>query len=205
MINYKMIKSLYTYSLLIAVSFLIISCTSETEETIDVTNKTFPNGKHLLIEKTIKNSKMIGFISGHNYGNTRSFTYQFTVKQDKVDWYGGSGEPKKIIFHKDTTYVYYLKEKRQSVTTIDSANNNTPITSHYEVLTPVFEKHIDKRYFFKLFGDDYWSEISLENYSDVKALSTEYDIPNDNEFILDYNPFEVQQQDSIPAPVIINE
>lgn len=193
-----MIKLQYTYVLLFIASFLIINCTSETQETIDKTNKTLPNGKHLVIEKTTKKKKTIGYFSGHNYGTTRSFTYSFSIKQDKIDWDGGSGEPKKIIFHKDTVYIHYLKNKQQSITTIDSINNNTPITSYDEVLTPVYEKHIDKRYFFKLFGDDYWSEISPENYNEVKEISTEYDIPNDNELSLNYNLYEQQQKDSIP-------
>ena len=196
---------IYKHILLLIIVFSIICCTSETEETIDITNKTLPNGKHLIIEKTTKTSQSIGIISHHNYGTTRSFTYQFTIKQDKVDWSGGSGEPKKIVFHKDTTYVYYLKIKQQPIVTIDSANNNTPKTSYDEVLTPVYEKHIDNRYFFKLFGDDYWSEISANKYNEVRKLSTEYDIPNDNELILNYNPFELQQKDSIPTPIIINE
>lgn len=45
----------------------------------------------------------------------------------------------------------------------------------------VYEKHIDERYFFKIFGDDYWTEISAEEYFSAKKSTKEYAIPNDNE------------------------
>ncbi len=157
------------------------SCNRETKETIDITNKVFPNGKHYTIEKTNKETTSIGIFSKHNYGTHHSFSYKLSIDPGSIHWNGGSGEPKHIIFCKDTTYIHYLKKKSIELAQTDSLKTNTEYT--YKV-QDVFEKHIDKRYFFNLFGDDYWVEILPEEYASIKNSCGEFLISNDNELSL---------------------
>ncbi|MEI6866142.1 hypothetical protein [Flavicella sp.] len=69
---------------------------------------------------------------------------------------------------------------------IDSIDNTTKYNYHSEI-QEVFQKHIDERYFFKLFGNDFWVDIPSENYSFLKKSCEDYDIPSDNELSLKFN------------------
>ena len=177
----KFYKIKVIYFILIIIQFLF-SCEFKTEERIDKTSQTFPNGKHIIVEKLNKESTSTGILTNINYGTSHSFKYQFTLTEDNIKWDGGSSEPKNIIFCKDAIYIRYLKEKSLNTTVIDSSDtiieNNT-----YEV-KEFFQKHIDRRYFLKIFGDDFWEDISSENYYSMKNSCGELFIPNDGELFM---------------------
>lgn len=164
------IKIMKIVSLLILFSCIISSCNYSVVETIDKTSKQLPNGKHLVVNKINKETTKIGALTNHNYGTSHSFTYAVSIDPGDIEWDGGSGEPKEILFSKDTTYIQYVKKRH---ITVDSV-------SRYQVFD-IYEKHIDNRYFFKLFGDAYWVEISSEDYLTAKISGDQYLIPNDNE------------------------
>ena len=168
----------------IILNFLFISCNYNAEEIIDKTSKILPNKKHLVVEKINKETTAVGIFTNHNYGTSHSFTYTFSVNPGDINWDGGSSEPKSILFCKDTTYVRYLKEKSIKVKYTDSIDGVIKDKHHFEI-HEVFQKHIDERYFFKLLGNDYWAEISSENYSSIQKSCDEYLIPNDNELTLE--------------------
>ncbi|WP_271765092.1 hypothetical protein [Aquimarina algiphila] len=175
-------NTLYKVMVLLFLVAVCSNCTSETEKQVDKTNKLLDNGMRLVVEKTNETTKEIGIFSKHNYRTTHSYTYKFTVDGGDVNWDGGSGEPKHILFCENSVYVHYLKEKYISVqrdTTSTEINNNG-----YNMVEEVFELYIDNRYFFKLFGDDYWVEITPESYANKKTSCDEYNIPNDNELSL---------------------
>lgn len=163
--------------------FIFTSCNYYDEERIDKTSTTFPNGKLLVVEKTNTESTAVGIFSNHNYGTTHRFTYRFSIKQDGINWDGGSGEPKNIVFCKDTTYMRYLKEKTIITHYTDSISNKTERSQQYETQA-FFQKLIDKRYFFKLLGDAYWVDIPFTRYNEIQNTCDEYQIPNDNELVL---------------------
>lgn len=174
------IKSFFI--LLVAIS-AIYSCTTKTEKRIDKTNKLLPNGKYLMVEKINIDKTSIGVFTKNNYGTRHSFGYKFSVNKGNVNWNGGSSEPKHIIFCKDSTFIHSLKEKRIKVEYTDPVDNTVKYNHHYEI-QDLFEKHMDERYFFKLFGNEYWVEISPDNYILKKESCEEYPIPNDNELSL---------------------
>lgn len=174
------IKAFFIPILLISA---IYGCSTETEKRIDITNKLFPNGKYITVKKTNEDKTSIGIFTKSNYGTKHSFSYEFSVDKGNLNWNGGSGEPKHILFCKDTTFVHSLKEKSIKIQYTDSIDNTIKYNYHYEI-QDVFEKHIDERYFFKFFGDEYWVEISLENYLLKKESCDEYNILNDNELSL---------------------
>ncbi len=166
---------------IVAVSVILCSsCTYDTEEKIDKSNKLLPNGKHLVVEKATSSTTATGFFTKYSYGITHSFYYKLSINPGDVNWDGGSAEPKNIIFYKDAAYIHYLKEKDVKVEAFDSLDNITKTYTQLEV-HDFYEKHIDERYFFKLFGSDYWTEIPAEEYFLAKQSSEEYDVPNDNE------------------------
>lgn len=162
------------------VSILLSSCNFDTKEVIGITNKTLPNGVHITIEKSTRETTSRGIFTNHQYTSSHHFTYDLSIEKDNIEWEGGSGEPKNIIFCKDTIYIYSLKKKSIRTEYIDSLTNTTKSNHHYEIHN-CYEKHVDKRYFFKLRGDDYWSEISPERYSFIEEHCDEYPVPNDNE------------------------
>lgn len=168
---------------LILLNCLFSSCNYNTKENTDLTSKVLPNGKHIIIEKITKETTSHGIFSKHNYGTSHSFKYKFSISQEKIDWYGGSGEPKNILFCNDTIYIRYLKEKNITTNYIDSLNNTTKYNYHSEI-QEIFQKHIDKRYFFKLFGNDFWVDIASDDYYYLKKSCDDYPIPNDNELSL---------------------
>ncbi len=156
------------------------SCSYDTVETTDKTSIALPGDRFLVVEKTNKETTATGLFTKHNYGTTHRFSYTFALNPGKIKWNGGSGEPKHIIFCNDTTYIRYLKKKSIRTEVFDSISNTT-IGNYHDEIQESFEKHIDKRYFFKLLGDDYWIEVSDEQYNAVKNSCEEYRIPNDNE------------------------
>ncbi|WP_405292535.1 hypothetical protein [Algibacter sp. Ld11] len=169
--------------LLISINALFISCDYEDKEIIDKMNTVLSNGRHLEVEKTTTLSTAIGLFSGHNYGTTHRFTYKLRIEPEDVTWDGGSGEPKSLLFFKDTTYIYFLKEKVIRKTYTDSITNTLKEDSYTEIHA-FYQKHIDMRYFFKFFGDDYWVDIPHKDFNAIKHFSNEFAIPNDNELSL---------------------
>ncbi len=175
----RMMKKLI-YVKILSFIFLFIACRSKTTERIDITNTLLGNDKYLEVEKTNKNTTHIGIITNSNYGTSHSYSYKITVNNGDINWNGGTAEPKHLLFCNDATYIHYLKEKYISIKSKDSVGNTIERDGYYAVQN-VFEQYIDKRYFFKLFGDDYWVEVSSEKYNLQKESCTEYSIPNDNE------------------------
>ncbi|MBE7697306.1 hypothetical protein [Tenacibaculum finnmarkense] len=186
--TYKIISAqkkqfLITYFYLIILSILCNSCNYKTEKTIGKTTKQLANGSVLSIQKTNKETTSIGIFTKHNYGTSHSFSYSFFIRKKNINWNGASAEPKNILFYKDSIYLRSLKEKSIKTQYLDSTNNTINYKYHLEI-QEFFEKYIDNRYFFKLLGDDYWIEITSKHYNEIKKQTTEYSIPNDNEFRL---------------------
>lgn len=161
----------------------LFSCDSEVKETIDKKTELLPNGKRLIVEKTNKETTQIGIFSKHNYGTSHTFKYKISINPGDINWDGGNGEPKHLLFCEDTIYMRSFKEKSVRVEYNDSIDNKEEVKYHYEI-KEVFQKHIDERYFFKLFGDDYWIDISQEEYTSKIESCNQYIIPNDNELSL---------------------
>ncbi|WP_461629474.1 hypothetical protein [Labilibaculum euxinus] len=180
--RYKFKIKQIAFFALIIISF-VSGCNYNSEKNIDKVSKLLPNGKHLMVEKTNEETTAIGIFTKHDYGTTHQFSYKFSIDDGDVIWDGGSGEPKNILFCEDTIYIRYLANKYIQVESTDSINNTSKYDYHFEI-KEVFQKHIDKRYFFKLLGDDYWVDILPEDYACRKISCDEYPIPNNCELSL---------------------
>lgn len=171
---------------LVVINYAFSSCTSDTKVFIDKTNKTYDNGITLTVKKKSEITTTTGTITNHVYDVSHHYTYTFNIKNHKINWTGESAEPKNIIFYHDTVYVRYLKEKVITTKHINPSDSTITYKHHTEI-NEYHQKHIDKRYFFKLFGKDYWTDINTEQYNMIKKLGKEYKIPNDNNLSLNNN------------------
>lgn len=159
----------------------LLNCTHISDESTDIVSKILPNGKHLVVEKTNRETTSIGIITKHNYGSTHSFSYKIVINEGSIEWSGGSGEPKHLLFCDDAVYIHYLKNKWVEEPVIDSLNQSP---KRYYRIQDHYQAYIDNRYFFKLLGDAYWVETTLENYTKQKSTCDEFEVPNDNELVL---------------------
>lgn len=172
-----------TYTILLAFSVTVLSCKSSTEETTTEKSSVLPNGMRLTVLKKNKDITSIGILTGSNYGTTHTYTYNVLLHEPDINWSYGSGEPKNFLFCKDTTYIHYANKNSYPTTVKDSITNTTTTEYHYKVEN-VYQKHIDNRYFFNLFGDDFWLDITPERYNQIKNSCNEYAIPNDGELVV---------------------
>lgn len=144
----------------------------------------------MAIEKTTSLTTATGILSNYSYSLSHSFLYKMAINPGDIDWEGGSAEPKEILFNEDKIYLHSLKEKELNIPTNDSITEN--MFANYELeIVHYYEQHIDKRYFFKLLGDDFWTEITTEEYSEAKKSGQEYAIPNDNELTVPSTIFDI--------------
>ncbi len=162
-----------------------LSCMTETEINTNVTSQLLPNNKLIEVLKKEITATQTGVFTRTNYSSTYSFEYQFTINKNEIIWKDkGSAIPKKIVFCKDTTYIKYLHKKSIAYQQIHSDTIN--ITKYRDTIVKKHEAFIDNRYFFKLFGDSFWTTITESKYNAKKTKCNEYDIPNDNDFKLIY-------------------
>jgi len=156
------------------------SCKQDSVVTVTKNKVEIGNGKILSIVKTNKDTKSIGYFTGNNYGTSHRFTYTMEIEPDDIIWDGGSGEPKQIIYCNGTTYIRYLVKKSIRTESVDSITNEINIDYHNEVREEL-QQHVDKRYFFKLFGDDYWLNVPNSDLDSLQSGCKTFEIPNDNE------------------------
>ncbi|MGJ8733035.1 MAG: hypothetical protein ACSHW4_07810 [Cellulophaga sp.] len=175
-INFKAI----THTILLAFSVTILSCKSNTQESTTEKSSVLPNGMRLTVLKTNKDQTSIGILTGTNYGTTHTYKYNVLLHEPDVSWSFSSGEPKNFLFCKDTTYIHYVNKNNYPITVTDSVANTTATENNYKIES-MYQKHVDNRYFFNLFGDDFWLDITPERYNEIKNSCEEYAIPNDGE------------------------
>jgi hypothetical protein len=179
------LSKIFKVSFLIFSIYNLLSCRNETEEIKTIKSIEFGQGQHLEVIKTDKNTTSYGILTNYNYGTRHQFSYDLKIGND-IEWKGGSQEPKEISIINGTYYLRYLHQQSHLKTEIDTVLQDTT-TNVYYTIEEGFQKHIDKRYFFKWFGEDYWVNMdSSTYYSDIKQVEV-YQIPNDNELILEIN------------------
>ncbi|APU09930.1 hypothetical protein A5M85_06430 [Cellulophaga lytica] len=169
-----------TYICLLALGTTIFSCKSNTEESSTEKSLVLPNGMRLTVLKTNKDETSIGILTGSNYGTTHTYKYNVLLHEPDVNWSLGSGEPKNFLFCKDTIYIHYVNKNNYPISVTDSVTNTTAAKNNYKIES-MYQKHVDNRYFFNLFGDDFWLDVSPKRYNEIKNSCDEYAIPNDGE------------------------
>ena len=160
---------------IILLNFIILLCVAACESSTQVREKItvseLPDGYIIHVKKIDSETTRVGALTGHKYGTSHSYIYQFTLSPGQIYWYGGSKVPQEIILCNREIYIHYLQ--------LDSLGK--PEEFKY-VIQSHYDKHVDKRYFFNLFGEQYWvsdTEPANINTSGCKKS----DISNDHELI----------------------
>ncbi len=173
--------------ILVLILLFLVSCESYSKETFQMKSKMLNNGKHIEVAKKSTETTHIGILTRHNYGTSHSFEYKFFIEPDEIEWDGRyRKEPKNIIFHQNKIYVRYLKNVYKTTQIIDSLTQDTTYNSYYEV-KELAEKSIDRRFFYKMLGSQKWTGIPMREYNTARQKYKEYDIPNDNELVMEIN------------------
>ncbi|MBI3562423.1 MAG: hypothetical protein HY080_11990 [Gammaproteobacteria bacterium] len=149
-------------------------CSCHTEEFEQVYVSESMDGYAIRVKKINSDTIYKGLISGIKYGTSHSYHYSFTLSPGRIYWEHENGVPKELKICSKDLYIYYLQRIFQE----QSGVLKTIVQPHYA-------KHVDKRYFFKFLGEQYWVTATKADYDsvgDCKSLA----IPNDNE--LEINP-----------------
>lgn len=174
------------YKLLIVFILFVTatSCKDEVKEIVTKKSTILPNGMHITIEKTDIETTSIGIFTSTNYSRSHSFKYKANVDEGDITWDFGVGVPKHFLFCDEEVYIHYLNETSYVEEVKDSLNASIE-EKRFHKIQNFYQKHIDERYFFKLFGDAYWVDITPEEYTTQKTKCTEQVIPNDNELSIE--------------------
>jgi len=113
-------------------------------------------------------------ITGRDYGTSHSYRYEINLSPAKVNWLGGSSDPKHILICPEEFAMHYVRKN------IDHENEEVDYKQESEYI-----EFVDQRFFFKLVGDSYWKLLSPEAYKEKSKHCKEYKIPNDGELLDD--------------------
>ena len=151
--------------LYIGMLFLFVSCSQNIEEyteneVIDV------NGTSINIKHYSRYSTKKGILSGHAYESYFTFGYKIKIPSKGLFW-RKRYEPKKLTLCSDgSVYIYSV------------GIHQTYRTNYHNVGR--YEKFIDKRYFFKLLGDAYWTYVGESTFNEETKECKTFDVPNKN-------------------------
>ncbi len=156
-------------SALPALLFVLSMCHTDTEIYRSTFRREYKNGKSIEVIREDQIKTRTGLITGTNSGTTDEFTYQFTIKPDDYKWQGYINQaPLALIFCEDQAYM----RATERVYRYDSLYSD----GHFKDTTLYF-KNVDKRYFFKLFGDQYFEAMDSVAYLESKTKCSEVTIP----------------------------
>ncbi len=150
--------------------FSIGSCSCSTKESKKEWTSEAADGYLLRVKKIDSYTSHKGILTGIDYGTSHSYRYSFKLSPGRIYWEGDGTMPKELIICRDELYVNYYRETYQ----LQSDKQIYSVQSQYA-------KHVDKRYFFKLLGEQYWVDAMEEDHKkakDCKKLA----IPNEGEF-----------------------
>ena len=164
-------KLLWLSILVLIGQFILISCRTNTETHVLKLSKTYSNGKTVDLVREDSYTKYTGILSGIHWGDNHSFTYTLVINPDNYKWVGATGQfPSKLLFCKEDVFLK-IKEERVKIDT--SSINATPLI----IDTSVYYKNIDNRYFFDLFGDQYFVPTDSNEYAIYRRLGVEEIVP----------------------------
>jgi len=147
-----------------------LACTTKTEVYESQQVKELKNGETLFLKRTDELTRSYGAITGHLYGENHKFRFRFTLKPSEVEWTGLMGETPQYIL--DCGDDVFLKTTMEQVKT-DSLTQAITVKQ-----IPGYYKNVDKRYFFQLFGEQYFVIADSLEYQSKKTNCQEEHVPN---------------------------
>lgn len=156
-------------SYLAALLLLLAACSHDTSVYQSKFSKKYQNGKSIDVVREDEVTQWTGMITHANYGRTETFTYKFNIEPDDYKWEGLANQaPLALIFCGDDTF---LKTTLRTIK-YDSLYGEGQVKD-----TTIYFKNVDKRYFFKLFGEQYFTESDSATYHQVKTKCSEVPVP----------------------------
>ncbi len=165
-------KNILVYLSFISGALLLLTnCRTEHKGYESTFSKQYPNENKIEVLRKDNYEQYFGIFSGHNYGGSHSFSYEFTIYPDQHKWKGAMNQvPRKIVFCEDKIFLAISEEKVK----VDSLHpNEEPIRMD----TVLYFENKDERYFFNWFGDQFFVPVDSSNYLLQKNNCTEEAIP----------------------------
>lgn len=170
--------------LLLSPLLVCVACSSETRTSEHRREASYPRGRRIEVLKKDSYTRYKGLLSGHEYGARHEYSYSFVLSPDRVDWSGGSAEPKQLILCPQQIYLRYLdieiEERDAGVAAPDASAAGAE-----RVMRAIARqaKLRDERYFFKLLGETSWINVEASELPAGAGCSAQA-IPNDAELEL---------------------
>jgi hypothetical protein len=150
---------------------ILISCETKTETFTSHFLKEYSGGKSIDVLREDLYSKTYGIISHKQYGEDHSFRYEFVLQPEDHKWIGTSRQiPRKILFCRDEILLMITEQ----VAVIDTLNLAAePVVKD----TVMYYKNNDKRFFFRLFGEQHFEPVDRSIYFERRSRGKEENIP----------------------------
>ncbi len=183
----------FNFVILSSLVFLsMTACDSKTKESINRKSVDLGGNQRIVITQKFKTTRYRGKLTGTDYGTKTSFDYTFKVLPGGIKWRGKSSVPKHLLICKNTYYLHFMYKRgfTKDTSNIDMEKlrkTNYKKYAKYKHTIVAFRVideysvHVDKRYFFKWFGDQYWNSIKKSVYENAKKTCQEKSIPNFND------------------------
>lgn len=158
--------------LMLFVLFFLVSCTQRVEEerTSDILEL---NETKIQIDHNDRYVWKKGILSGYEYDSFYNFSYKIEVSPQDIVW-KDKDEPKELLLcNQKVVFLFAIGEHVQ----YDTNETIRTIVERYSTF-------VDKRYFFNLLGDSYWSYVDKVEYDLKKKSCTVLSIPNQKHYVL---------------------
>jgi hypothetical protein len=154
---------------MLSLLFLLVACSSNTDVYTSTFHQSYDNGRSIEVVREDRVTKWKGLLTGTNYGETNNFDYSFTTEPDGYEWRGLTNQaPLALIFCGDETFL----KVTERVVERDSLYGPVNLADKM-----FYFKNVDERYFFKLFGQQYFVASDSIQYQESLAKCGEVPVP----------------------------
>jgi hypothetical protein len=155
---------------IVIVLFLCTTCTTKTQVYVSTFSTKYDNGRSIDVKREDRYTRWTGYFSKIDYGQTNSFSYSFNIHPDDYEWEGLMNQvPLELIFCSNDTYLK-VTERIVRYDSLYSAGEFKDTTLYF--------KNVDDRYFFNLFGDQYFIAADSTDYQERSIKCKQVLIPN---------------------------
>jgi hypothetical protein len=155
--------------LIVVLLFILTMCSHNTEVYQSTFKKKYANGKAIEVVREDRVTKWKGMLTGTDYGGTNTFTYKFNIEPDDSKWEGSYNQvPLALVFCDNETFL----KVTDRIIKYDSLYGPGTFKD-----TTLYFKNVDERYFFKLFGEQYFVDSDSVSYLQIKTKCNEVPVP----------------------------
>ena len=162
-------KTLTFRCLFVALLFTLAMCSHSTRHYERTFQKKSQNGKAIKVTRKDEVTTWTGMITGKDYGDTNTFNYEFNIEPDDSEWKGSVNQvPLALVFCDNETFL----KVADRIVNYDSLYGPPTFKD-----TTLYFRNVDERYFFKMFGEQYFVDSDSVAYLESKAKCNEVAVP----------------------------